>query len=194
MSIEFDGKSLIIQQITDAIHAGNDDALITENVREALCRLMQDDRVKLPGEVYENESDHYARRLIHRDEALGFTIMAMTWGPSQGTPIHDHDGLWCVEAVWHGQIEVVQYEMMDDAGSQVRFESRTTMRAGPGSAGSLIPPHEYHTIANPAKDDTAVTIHVYADALEQCCIFKPVEGDESGWHERIEKALSLDAA
>ena len=194
MTIDLMGKAVMVEQITAAIQAGGGDATITENVREALCQLMNDNRVQLPDEVFVNDSDQYARRLIHRDHDLGYTIMAMTWGPLQGTPIHDHDGLWCVEAVWHGQIEVVQYEMMEDAGSQVRFEPRTTMRAGPGSAGSLIPPHEYHTIANPSHEATAVTIHVYADALEHCCIFQPVQGDEAGWYDRIEKSLSLDAA
>lgn len=191
MSLDFKGKALVVESITEAIQAGSCDETITTNVRQALCELMADERIELPTEVYVNNSDHYARRLIHRDEDLNFTIMAMTWGPSQATPIHDHDGLWCVEAVWHGQIQVVQYELTQDLGDRVHFEPRTTMVAGPGSAGSLIPPHEYHTIANPAKDQTAVTMHIYADALEQCCIFQPIE---NGWHERIEKQLSVDAA
>lgn len=191
MSLEFQGKDLIVQSITDAIKAGTCDNTITSNVRQALCELMADDRIELPPEAFVNDSDEYARRLIHRDEELKFTIMAMTWGPSQATPIHDHDGLWCVEAVWHGQIEVVQYELTQDLGERVHFEPRTTMVAGPGSAGSLIPPHEYHTIANPASNQTAVTLHIYADALERCCVFQPTE---NGWYQRIEKQLSLDAA
>lgn len=191
MSLEFQGKDLIVQSMTDAIKAGTCDNTITSNVRQALCELMADDRIELPPEAFVNDSDEYARRLIHRDEELKFTIMAMTWGPSQATPIHDHDGLWCVEAVWHGQIEVVQYELTQDLGERVHFEPRTTMVAGPGSAGSLIPPHEYHTIANPASNQTAVTLHIYADALERCCVFQPTE---NGWYQRIEKQLSLDAA
>lgn len=191
MTLEFQGKDVIVQSITDAIKAGTCDNTITSNVRQALCELMADDRIELPAEVFVNDTDQYARRLIHRDEDLKFTIMAMTWGPRQATPIHDHDGLWCVEAVWHGQIEVVQYELTQDLGERVHFEPRTTMVAGPGSAGSLIPPHEYHTIANPASNQTAVTLHIYADALEQCCVFQPTE---NGWYERIEKQLSLDAA
>jgi len=191
MSLEFPGKTLIVNSITSAIEAGSSDNEITNNIRNALCQLMEDDRIELPAEVYENDSDHYTRRLIHQDDDLKFTIMAMTWGPSQATPIHDHDGLWCVEAVWHGQIEVVQYELMEDGGERVRFEPRTTMRAGPGSAGSLIPPHEYHTIANPQTDQTALTLHIYADALEQWCVFQPIG---EGWYQRVEKQLSLDAA
>lgn len=191
MSLNFTGKLLIVEKITSAIASGSDDQAITNNIRDALCELMDDDRIELPAEVFVNDADHYARRLIHRDDHLKFTIMAMTWGPNQATPIHDHDGLWCVEAVWHGQIEVVQYELMQDLGDRVHFEPRTTMRAGPGSAGSLIPPHEYHTIANPQGQQTAVTMHIYADALERCCVFEPLG---EGWHRRVEKQLSLDAA
>jgi predicted metal-dependent enzyme (double-stranded beta helix superfamily) len=191
MSLEFDGKATIIQRISQAVSQGSNDTEITNNIRHALCDLMHDTEIVLPDLVFQNKTDHYARRLIYRDEILGYTIMAMTWGPEQATPIHDHDGLWCVEAVWHGQIEVVQYEMVEDQGDKAHFEPRTTMQAGPGSAGSLIPPHEYHTIANPSDSEVAVTLHIYADSLEQCCVFKPL-GD--GWFERVEKQLSLDAA
>jgi 3-mercaptopropionate dioxygenase len=114
-----------------------------------LCELMNDERVQLPDCVFDYEADHYCRRLIHQDEQLGYTIMAMTWGPGQSTPVHDHAGMWCVEAVWHGQIEVVQYELIEREQDRFHLEPRTTMRTGVGSAGSLIPPHEYHTIANP---------------------------------------------
>ena len=191
MSLDFKGKSLIVNKITEAIRSAKTDETVTDNLRRALCELMNDEQIQLPAEVYHNDGPTYARRLIHRDEALKFTIMAMTWGAQQSTPIHDHDGLWCVEAVWHGQIEVVQYELTEDRGDRVHFESRTTMRAGPGSAGSLIPPHEYHTIANPLADQTAVTLHIYADALERCCVFQPLG---EGWYERVEKQLTLDAA
>ncbi len=27
----------------------------------------------------------------------------MTWGPGQGTPLHDHAGIWCVEGVVEGK-------------------------------------------------------------------------------------------
>ena len=79
---------------------------------------------------------------------LGYSVVAMTWGPGQGTPIHDHCGLWCVEGVWDGQLEITQYELLERDGERFRFRAAGGMQAGPGSAGSLIPPHEYHTIRN----------------------------------------------
>ena len=41
----------------------------------------------------------------------------MTWGPGQGTPVHDHGGLWCVEGVVEGQIAVTRYDVQPQPAS-----------------------------------------------------------------------------
>src|SRR3546814_12513459 len=81
----------------------------------------------------------------------------MTWAPGQGTPIHDHCGLWCVEGFWDGELEITQYELLERDGERFRFRAAGGMHAGPGSAGSLIPPHEYHTITNASGDKIAIS-------------------------------------
>jgi 3-mercaptopropionate dioxygenase len=190
MSMDFAGKQIMIDKLGSAVN-GDCPRAITDCLRDALCELMNDDRVKLPDCVFNYEADHYSRRLLHQDEQLGYTIMAMTWGPGQSTPVHDHAGMWCVEAVWHGVIEVVQYELVERSNDRFRLEPRTTMRTGVGSAGSLIPPHEYHTIANTDQENPAVTIHIYAGEMDQCCVFDPLEAD---WYQRKSRHLSLDTA
>ena len=120
----------------------------------------------------------------------GFSVIAMTWGPGQGTPIHDHCGMWCVEGVWHGSLEITPYELTAQEDGRYHFEPRGTMYVGPGSAGSLIPPHEYHTIRNPSKDEIAVTLHVYRGAMTECSVFRPVD---ERWYSRDQRQLSLDA-
>ena len=129
--------------------------------------------MRLPDCVFERASDHYARRELYRSEEHGYSVVAMTWGPGQGTPIHDHAGMWCVEGVWHGSLEITPYELMEQRDGRYRFEPRGTMNAGPGSAGSLIPPHEYHTIRNPSDDATAVSLHIYRGAMTACSVFQP---------------------
>jgi len=191
MTLEFDGKQELVRRI-DGVVDGDCAFTITECVRNALCRLMDERRLNLPAAVYECPADHYGRRLIHKDPVRGYTIMAMSWGPGQGTPVHDHAGMWCVEAVWDGCIEVTQYELTERRDDRFRLEPRTTMRAGIGSAGSLIPPHEYHTIRNPSAADTAVTIHIYSGEMCECSVFKPVGTDH--WHRRESRKLTLDAA
>lgn len=190
MTLDFKGKSELIRRLDGALD-GDCPAEITDCVRQVLCDMMSAKLLHLPECVYHSPEDHYARRLIHQDARRGYTIMAMTWAPGQGTPVHDHSGMWCVEAVWNGQIEVTQYELTDTRGDRFRLEPRTTMRAGIGSAGSLIPPHEYHTIANPDSREVAVTIHIYSGRMDQCAVFEPL-GDN--WYLRRKRELHLDAA
>jgi len=189
MSLDFPGKARMIDKIHRAVSADSAEE-ITQNLRECLCELMNDESIRLPECVYEHSNDHYCRRLLHQDKELGYTILAMTWGPGQGTPLHDHAGMWCVEAVWHGEIEVVQYELVERGKDEFKLEPRTTMRSGVGSAGSLIPPHEHHTIKNPSNDEPAVTVHIYSGTMDECCVFNPVDGD---WYQPRATALSLDA-
>jgi len=190
VSMDFQGKSYMIEQVSRAVDQPCPRS-ITSSLRQVLIDLVPDDQVRLPDCVFEVQPDRYCRRLIHQDERLGYTILAMTWPPGQSTPVHDHAGMWCVEAVWSGEIEVVQYELVDQEIDRYALEPRTTMRTGVGSAGSLIPPHEYHTIANPNLEKTAVTLHIYAGEMDHCCVFEPIEGD---WYRRQARSLSLDAA
>src|SRR3546814_16841178 len=92
----------------------------------------------------------------------------MTWAPGQGTPIHDHCGLWCVEGVWDGELEITQYELLERDGERFRFRAAGRMHAGPGSAGSLIPPHEYHTITNASGDKIATSLPHYKIGRASC--------------------------
>jgi predicted metal-dependent enzyme (double-stranded beta helix superfamily) len=126
----------------------------------------------------------YARRLLHRDPTGRYEALVMVWDKGQGTALHDHDNLWCVECVYRGRIKVVSYDMKGEENGIYQFSPETTIFAGPGEAGALIPPFDHHTICNP--DDTpAITIHVYGGQMNHCHVFLPVEGG----YERVEKSL-----
>ncbi|RYD14721.1 MAG: cysteine dioxygenase [Lysobacteraceae bacterium] len=188
LSLEFPGARQLIDAI-DAAVALPDPAATTESLRNALCRLIRNPEVQLPACVFEREDDHYARRELYRSERHGYSVVAMTWGPRQGTPVHDHAGQWCVEGVWQGTLEITPFELVETRDGRYRFEPRGTMNAGPGSAGSLIPPHEYHAIQNPSDDATAVSVHIYQRPLDACCKFQPSDGN---WYTRDECQLALD--
>jgi predicted metal-dependent enzyme (double-stranded beta helix superfamily) len=126
----------------------------------------------------------YARRLLHLDPNGRYSALVMVWDKGQGTSLHDHDNMWCVECVYRGRIKVVSYDMTGENGGLYQFRQATTVFAGPGEAGALIPPFDHHTIENP--DDTpAVTIHVYGGEMKHCHAFLPVEGG----YERVEREL-----
>jgi predicted metal-dependent enzyme (double-stranded beta helix superfamily) len=189
LAVEFPGSRHLVSTIDRAV--GRDHpAQITEELRNSLCKLIRDPDVKLPECCYQGAGDHYARRELYRSDELGYSIIAMTWGPGQGTLIHDHAGMWCVEGVWRGSLEITPYELTEQRDGQYRFESRGTMNVGPGSAGSLIPPHEFHTIRNPSDDAIAVTLHVYRGRMTECSVFRPLADN---WYTRDQRQLSLDA-
>ena len=89
-----------------------DEAVSSESVR-ARCRAIKDvlsdatrGRLHLDAQFLETADDGYARRLLHRDPDGRYSIVVMVWDRGQRTPIHDHDGTWCVECVYDGTIKV----------------------------------------------------------------------------------------
>ncbi|MGO1541725.1 MAG: cysteine dioxygenase [Luteimonas sp.] len=188
--VPFQGRDRLIAAVDEAVAAGDVHA-ITAALRDAMCRIIRDPGVRLPDCVHQPIEDHYARRELYRSPEHGYSIVAMTWGPGQGTPIHDHCGLWCVEGVWDGELEITQYELLEADGDRSRFRAAGGMQAGPGSAGSLIPPHEYHTIRNASADQVAISLHIYKGPMEHCCTYRPLDGE---WFQRADAALAVDSA
>jgi predicted metal-dependent enzyme (double-stranded beta helix superfamily) len=165
-----------IRQLDQAV-ATRDDESRCLNVKKVLVDAIGGRRLTLPAPYLEPIPERYARRLLHRDPQNRYTVIAMVWGPGQGTPLHDHAGIWCVECVYQGRITVTSYSVRggDPETGVVKFEREKEIVAGPGEAGALIPPFEYHVIAN-ADPTPSVTIHVYGGEMDHCHVFKPVEG------------------
>jgi predicted metal-dependent enzyme (double-stranded beta helix superfamily) len=189
LTLEFPGSRKLIDAI-DAAVAHDSTRAVTDSLRNSLCNLIRGQEVKLPNCVFETAEGRYARRELYQSEDHGYCVVAMTWGPGQGTPIHDHCGMWCVEGVWSGALEVVQYERLENEDGHYRFQPVGSIQAGPGSAGSLIPPHEYHTIRNPSDDAVAVSLHIYSGQMTHCATFQPLDDNEH--YERTDRKLGLD--
>ena len=172
------------ERLDAAIHRESP-ARIPELVKAILIDAMRGG-LSLPDEFRAARPDTYARRLLHRDPGGAYTAVVMTWGPGQKTALHDHAGIWCVECVVEGQMEVAQYDLTSQTGDAFRFERRTHVVAGRGSAGCLIPPFEYHTLGN-VLDTSSITLHVYGGEMDHCHVFEPAA---DGSYRRIRKNLS----
>ncbi|MCH8274869.1 MAG: cysteine dioxygenase family protein [Armatimonadetes bacterium] len=163
---------------------------VEERVRRVerdLCLLIKSGAIELPESFRQPDGQRYARRLLHKSDDPKYTALIMVWGPGQGTPLHDHAGIWCVEGVMEGQIDVVQYELLEEKNGLCRFERRTLERAGVGATGCLIPPFEYHTILNADPESSSITIHVYGGEMTECNVFMP---RDDGWHARETRPLA----
>lgn len=182
------GAGRLVELVDEAVTATDPDE-ITQRVKNSLCQLIRGAELAMPEFVCRPVSDHYARRLIYKSDQHGYSMVAMTWGPGQGTPLHDHAGMWCVEAVCQGAIRVMQYEQVERDADRFRFEKEESIHASVGTAGCLIPPHEYHTIHNASDTDAAVTLHIYGGEMECCNAFEPL-GD--GWYRKVQHDLAYD--
>jgi predicted metal-dependent enzyme (double-stranded beta helix superfamily) len=180
----------LIRSLDAAVDAA-DDATRCSAVADALKDAIRDGGSFLSPSVCEPIEGHYGRRLLHRDPAGRYTMIAMIWGAGQGTALHDHAGIWCVEAVYQGNVRVTSFARTADKDScngVYDFRKEDEIVTGVGDAGALIPPYEYHVLEN-AGEPTAVTIHVYGGEMEVCRIFEPLAG--GGW-QRVEKSLAYD--
>lgn len=193
---EIPGAEVLIDRLERAVRLGHPTA-ITARIQSALEDLISAGGLRIPERFRQPKPDAYARRLLLRDPDLDYSAVVMTWGPGQKTPLHDHDGSWCVEGVVDGEIEVTRYELQDgpvgESSDLYCFHQRDTLRAGQGQAGSLIPPLEHHVLGNASPDRVAITLHVYQGEMAQCAIFEPVavDGAEGLYRQRI-KALGYD--
>lgn len=187
--LDFPGRDRLIAALDSAVALGDDQA-VTAALRHSLSRLIGDGEITLPALLLEPMADHYARRELYTSPELGYSVIAMTWGPGQGTHVHDHSGMWCVEGVCHGRLEITQYELAERDGERYRFVAAGAIEAGTGSAGSLIPPHEYHAIRNASDRDVAVSMHVYQRSMLRCSVYTGESKD--GWLARQERLLGTD--
>jgi predicted metal-dependent enzyme (double-stranded beta helix superfamily) len=170
----------------DAAVGGRGTAEIAEHVKTILQDSLKRGSLSLAPRYREARPDTYARRLFYRDPAGRYTIVVMTWGPGQRTALHDHAGIWCVECVVEGEMEVAQFDLVSEEHGTFRFEQRNRVHAGRGSAGCLIPPFEYHTLAN-AVDQPSITLHVYGGEMDHCHVFEP---GPDGAYRRLTRSLS----
>ena len=178
--------TVLIDRLNAAVEEKSAEA-ITRRVKRDLEDLLGHGAITLPARFKSPRPDCYARRLLYQDPANRYTAVVMTWGPGQGTPVHDHGGLWCVEGVVEGQMQVTQYDVRAEGDGFAVEATGAPIAAGVGSAGRLIPPTDYHVLENAQPDGTSITLHVYGGDLTGCRIFTP---DASGRYKESIRALS----
>lgn len=170
--------SQLLAGIGSALDSASDDSRRCSAIKSALEAACRRGGPLLPERCLQALAGQYARHLVHKDPRGRFSVVAMVWGPGQGTPLHDHAGTWCVECVYRGSIEVSSYSRRANRCSSsgvFDFAEESRTLAVSGAAGALIPPFEYHVIRNPGSDPAA-TIHVYGGEILRCTVFEPEPG------------------
>ncbi len=118
-------------------------------------------------------NETYARRLVHRDPQHRFVVVAMTWGPGQQTPVHDH-GTWGIIGMLQGDIAAWVYQRRDDGSQEgyAELEEHGYIESGPGAILPVVlpPDDEIHRLQNPG-DEIAIGLHIYGKDIARCRSF-----------------------
>lgn len=181
---EFPGLRQIIREV-EAAWALRETTEVVRALNARLPALIEQYRPQLPGWAVEADvrAAAYRRIELHHCPLSGFQILAMVWGPGQGTPVHDHRDQWGIESVWQGELEVVDFKVKESAGDFLRLEPSQVSRVPTGGSLGFTPEHGLHLCRNPSARNATISLHIYARPLDWFNQYIDV-GD--GWYERRE--------
>lgn len=172
----------IIKLVDEAYGLQRTEAL-TAHILAELPTIIGRIGADLPSEFVRVSKHGYRRLELHHSVLHGYQIMAMVWGPGQGTAIHDHNDLWGVEAVVLGELQIARYRIADVAGKALRLEPAELVELRSGDIETIDADQGLHLCRNPSNREIVVSLHVYRRPLDDFGIYVD---DGDGWYGRRE--------
>ena len=155
-----------VEEVSKSLADAENEDEATRVVKKAIPKLLLN-QAWLADEYRKPSKEGFTRSLLYRHPDLGFAVVATVWNAGQGTPVHDHGGVWGVEGVFAGSVQVTQYEVMgkvnpEEGDEDVRIREGRRFDAQVGDIECLVPPFGHHRMVN-HTDRPAITIHVFGD-------------------------------
>jgi predicted metal-dependent enzyme (double-stranded beta helix superfamily) len=128
----------------------------------------------------------FERWMVAERARPGVSILVLAWPPGYATPVHDHGGLWGLEAMIAGALEVESFDK-DEGDHALRSTGRTWL--GPGDATWFEATEQHaHRCRNLSRHDTALTLHVYGGDLAQYLAYEQ-PGPSGHWIARPRQSI-----
>jgi len=184
----FPGLTEIIRLVDEAVGA-RDGAAIVADLSARLPELIARHAGNLGADLLRPDPRGYRRIELHHCPIRGYQILAMVWGPGQGTPVHDHRDVWGVESVWCGELLVADFRATSVAGDLLRLAPVDAVHLHRGEVVGLTPEQGLHLCRNPSQREVAVSLQVYARPLDQFNVY--LDAGE-GWYQRSDFAPNIE--
>jgi hypothetical protein len=134
-------------------------------------------------------ADRYRRRLIAGGtDAIGSCLL-ISWPAAHRTSLHDHGGLWGIELVLDGVLEVEEFAVERD-GDAPRLAHRRTLMLGIGDAAVFADPRYAHRCRNLSSTRPALSLHVYGGRLER---YRAFDADAAGGYVARSRQAHVEA-
>ncbi len=122
---------------------------------ETILRALLTTDTWLPATHAASHPQFYQQHALHIDPANRFSLSSFVWGPSQGTPVHNHTIAGLV-GVLRGAELCQRYS--DDGLHTVGAQCRLN----PGDVDAVSPAiGDVHTVRNAFDDRNSISIHLY---------------------------------
>lgn len=112
----------------------------------------------------EGTTPSYRRIALHAHGDSAYEALLILWPAGHVTPIHDHQGLWGLEYVLDGVLEVQSYALTSTP--DIHLEPRDTLVAGVGDYLFFSDADYAHRCRNFSRNRQALTLHVYGGSLD----------------------------
>jgi predicted metal-dependent enzyme (double-stranded beta helix superfamily) len=130
------------------------------------------------------------RRIALADPAThGYEALLIIWPPSHATPVHDHDGLWGMEIMLDGVLEVEAFDL--SLAEHPHLVSRGTSVIGIGDHLAFSDADYAHRCRNLSSHRAAVSLHIYGGALDSYRSYHPEEAGR--WSSKTHQAVRESA-
>lgn len=111
----------------------------------------------------------YRRIPLLVSESGSCSVLLIAWPPGHVTPIHDHDGLWGIELVLDGVLEVEAFRLANKP--PINLTSQGTCVLGIGDHTEFSGSDYAHRCRNLSAHKPALSLHIYGGVLESYCAF-----------------------
>ncbi|WP_300620584.1 cysteine dioxygenase family protein [Dokdonella sp.] len=135
-------------------------------------------------------SPGYRRHLLTQGSDVPYSCLLIEWPASHATPIHDHAGLWGLELVLDGALEVEEFALAGDSVLPRLARSRALM-LGVGDSACFTGEQYAHRCRNLSAARPALSLHVYGGTLDR---YRSFHADMQGGHAVQMQQAAIDSA
>jgi predicted metal-dependent enzyme (double-stranded beta helix superfamily) len=142
-------------------------------VAESLVSLAQ--REDCPQAADLADADLACRRVrLACAEGTSQSCLLIAWAAGATTPLHDHSGLWGVELVLDGALQVDEFAPIDMPPHGALI-CRRNLLLGLGDAATFGGANYLHRCRNLSDRRPALSLHVYGGNLHRYRVFEPAQ-------------------
>lgn len=105
----------------------------------------------------------YRRFPLTLQTSRNYEALLILWPPDHATPIHDHDGLWGMEFVLDGVLEVEAFDL--SLNQHPHLVSREASILGVGDFVTFSDADYAHRCKNLSSNRPALSLHIYGGEL-----------------------------